>query len=191
MQLGLTPPQDVVTYLAENITSNIRQLEGAVKKLNAFRDLLGNSVDRAAAIRAIEDVLKSEFLPTPELIIQETARFYRLSPDDVKGSGRTRDTALARQVSMYLIRLLTDLSLADIGKQYKGKSGRGMDHSSVLNSIDKIKTIVKEKPEFGDTLRDIQTNIVAGSRFLAYRVWLPPSESLRVELFQPSIKSVL
>jgi len=98
-------------------------------------------------------------LPTPELIIQETAQFYRLKPEDLRGSGRTRDTALARQVSMYLIRKLTDLSLANIGKEYKGKSGSGMDHSSVLNSIQKIEDMTRENPAFRDTVRDIQNNI--------------------------------
>ena len=163
MQLGLTPPQDVTTFLAQKITNNVRQLEGAVKKLTAYRDLLGSSVDQAAAFRAIEDILKSEFLPTPEVIIQETARYYRLTPEDLRGSGRTRDTALARQVSMYLIRQLTELSLVEIGKEYKGKSGRGMDHSSVLSSIEKIKNLVKDKPAFGDILRDIQNNITERS----------------------------
>jgi len=164
LQLGLALPNDLANCIAEHFTANIRQLEGAVKKLTAYRELLGDHInDKETVILAVKDMLKSEFLPTPEAIIQETARFYRLSPDVIRGSGRTRDTALARQVSMYLIRKLTDLSLVSIGKEYKGKSGRGMDHSSVLNSITKIEDLVKEKPEFKDTIRDIQNNITERS----------------------------
>jgi len=160
LQLGLSLPNDLANSIAEHFTSNIRQLEGAVKKLTAYRELLGDHIDdKETVIRAIKDMLKSEFLPTPEVIIQETARFYRLSAEDIRGSGRTRDTALARQVSMYLIRKLTDLSLVQVGLEYKGKSGRGMDHSSVLSSINKIESMIKEKPEFNDTMRDIQNNI--------------------------------
>jgi len=160
MQLGFTLPDDVAHYIAEHFRSNIRQLEGSVKMLTAYGELLGAEIDnKDAALRTIQDMLHKEFLPTPEIIIQETARFYRLSMEDVRGSGRMRDTALARQISMYLIRKLTDLSLVNIGKEYKGKSGRGMDHSSVLSSIQKIEAIIREKPEFQDTIRDIENNI--------------------------------
>jgi len=123
-QLGLLLPNDLANSIAEHFTSNIRQIEGAVKKLTAYRELLGDPIkDKDSVMRVIKDMLKNDFLPTPEIIIQETARFYHLSEEDLRGSGRTRDTALARQVSMYLIRKLTDLSLVSIGKEYKGKSG--------------------------------------------------------------------
>jgi len=159
-QLGLLLPNDLANSIAEHFTSNIRQIEGAVKKLTAYRELLGDPIkDKDSVMRVIKDMLKNDFLPTPEVIIQETARFYHLTEEDLRGSGRTRDTALARQVSMYLIRKLTDLSLVSIGKEYKGKSGRGMDHSSVLNSITKIEEMIKEKPEFESTIRDVHNNI--------------------------------
>ena len=160
LQLGLVLPDDIAHTIAEHFKSNIRQLEGSVKMLTAYGELLGAEIDnKEVALRTIEDMLHKEFLPTPEIIIQETARFYRLTADDIRGNGRTRDTALARQVSMYLIRKLTDLSLINIGREYKGKSGSGMDHSSVLNAIQKIETLIEEKPEFKDTIRDIQNNI--------------------------------
>jgi len=159
LELGVALPTDVTTYIAESVTANIRQLEGAVKKLTAYRELLDADVDRDVANRAIKDILRDEFLPTPELIIQETARYFMLSTEDIRGRSRIKDTATARQVSMYLIRKLTDLSLADIGKEYKGKSGGGMDHTSVLNSIRKIETEIREHPAFRDTIQDIQTNI--------------------------------
>ena len=163
LELGVTLPADVTTYIAENITANIRQLEGAVKKLTAYRELLDTDVDRDIANKAIQDILRNEFLPTPDLIVQETARYFTLSTEDIRGRSRIKDTATARQVSMYLIRKLTDFSLADIGKEYKGKSGGGMDHTSVLNSIRKIETEIRENPAFRDTIQDIQTNITETS----------------------------
>ena len=158
-QLGIIPPEDVIVLIAEKVTGSVRRIESAVKRLAANQELLGGSIDKEAALRAIEDIIRPE-IPTPKIIIEEAASFYQLSPEDVRGSGRTRDTALARQVSMYLIRSLTDLSLSDIGKEYKGKSGKGMDHSSVLSSIDKIKSMIKDDPAFGNTLHNIQSNIV-------------------------------
>ena len=163
LELGVALPADVTTYIAESVTANIRQLEGAVKKLTAYRELLDADVDRDVANRAIKDILRDEFLPTPELIIQETARYFMLSTEDIRGRSRIKDTATARQVSMYLIRKLTDLSLADIGKEYKGKTGAGMDHTSVLNSTRKIETEIRENPAFRDIIQDIQTNITETS----------------------------
>ena len=160
-QLGLTLPHEVAAYIADNITSNIRQLEGTVKKLTAYRDMLGEDVNISTVIRAIKDIFKEkvESLPKPDIIIQETANFYSLSSADLKGRGRTRNTAFARQISMYLIRKLTTLSLIDIGKEYDGKTGSGMDHSSVLTAIRKIEEIIKEDAETSDIIRDITANI--------------------------------
>lgn len=162
-QLGLNMSPEVANYIAENITANVRQLEGTVKKLTAYRDLLNDNINLASVTRAIKDIFKekTEYLPTPDIIIQETASFYSITPDDVKGRGRTRNTATARQISMYLIRKLTNLTLADIGTQYSGKNGKGMDHSTVLSSIRKVETSIKDSPEIGDIIRDITANINA------------------------------
>ena len=160
LQLGATLPEDLIRFIAEHFKTNIRQLEGAVKKIVARRELLSNDMDnKEEAYQAIRDMIREELQPTPEIILRETARYYMISTEDIKGKSRIRDTATARQVSMYLMRKLTDLSLENIGKEYKGQSGRGMDHSSVLNSVQKIEREMKEKPAFRDTVRDIQTNI--------------------------------
>jgi len=162
-QLGLTLSQEQIAFIAENVTSNIRQLEGAVKTLTAHRDLLDANINLSSVSRVLKEILKqnNEYTPTPEIIIQETANFYALTSADLQGRGRTRGTALARQVSMYLIRKITNLSLIDIGKEYEGKNGRGMDHSSVLSSIRKIEDLVKRTPDLADTIRDITANINA------------------------------
>ena len=159
-ELGVRLPDDLVRFIAELFTANIRLLEGAVKKIAACRELLDSDIDnKDAAIKLLRDMIQEELAPTPEVIIRETARYFMLSIEDIRGQSRIRDTATARQVSMYLIRKLTDLSLVDIGKEYRGKSGSGMDHTSVLNSIRKIESEIRDKPAFKDTIRDIQTNI--------------------------------
>ncbi|MCL2588471.1 MAG: chromosomal replication initiator protein DnaA [Oscillospiraceae bacterium] len=163
-ELGVKLPDDLVRFIAELFTANIRQLEGAVKKIAACRELLNDDIDnKETANKVLRDMIQQELQPTPEAIIRETARYFALSTDDIKGQSRVRDTATARQVSMYLIRKLTDLSLVDIGKEYRGKSGSGMDHTSVLNSIRKIELEIRDKPAFRDTIRDIQTNITESS----------------------------
>ena len=163
-QLGLNIPPDAVSLIAENITANIRQLEGAVKNLTAYRELLNDdTVDMKAVNRAIKDIFKGkvEHMPTPDIIVQETAHFFSLSSEDLRGRGRTRNTATARQISMYVMRKLTALSLIDIGKEYSGSKGGGMDHSSVLSAIRKIEEQIKEDTDLNGIVRDIMANVHA------------------------------
>lgn len=155
-QLGLFLPDDVSTYIAENMTSNVRQIEGAVKKVMAYRDLMNDSITVSSVSKAIKDMLKekTEYIPTSDLIIDETAKYYSLTSEDLKGQRRTRNTALARQISMYLIRKLTNLSLKDIGDIYEGR-----DHTTVLSSIRRIEDNIKASASFSQTIKDITANI--------------------------------
>jgi chromosomal replication initiator protein len=155
-QLGLFLPDDVSTYIAENMTSNVRQIEGAVKKVMAYRDLMNDSITVSSVSKAIKDMLKekTEYIPTSDLIIDETAKFYSLTSDDLRGQRRTRNTALARQISMYLVRKLTNLSLKDIGGLYEGR-----DHTTVLSSIRRIEDNIKASASFSQTIKDITANI--------------------------------
>ncbi len=153
--LGLALPKDVVDYIAESITSNIRQIEGVVKRLTAYKEILNDSITIASVKRAIKDVIRvGNYIPTPDVIIEETARYYFLQPADLRGQRRSKNTAMARQVSMYLMRNLTNLSLVDIGMQYEGRN-----HSTVLSSIRKIEDMLKSDPEVAATVRDISANI--------------------------------
>lgn len=157
-QLGLILPDDVCNYIAENITANVRQIEGAVKKVMAYRDLMDDSITVTSVAKAIKDMFKerTEFIPTADMIIEETAKYFSLTPEDLKGQRRTRNTALARQISMYLIRQLTNLSLKDIGDYYQGR-----DHTTVLSSIRRVEGNIAESTDFSQTLRDISSNINA------------------------------
>ena len=153
--LGLALPNDVVDYIAENITSNVRQIEGVVKRLTAFKQIMNDSISVSTVKRAIKDVIHvGNYIPTPEIIIEETARYYSLQPGELRGQRRSKNLAMARQVSMYLIRNLTNLSLVDIGNQYEGRN-----HSTVLASIRKVEDMIKADPNMAATVRDISANI--------------------------------
>lgn len=154
-QLGMSLPDEVVAFIAEEIKSNIRQIEGAVKRLTAYNSILNDDVDIASAKRAVKDIIRTgTYVPTPDVIIEETARFYSLDPDDLRGQRRSKNTAMARQLSMYLMRSLTNLSLKDIGEQYEDRN-----HSTVLSSIRKIEDQIQKDSSVGITIRDITSNI--------------------------------
>jgi len=154
-QLGLILDEDVVLCIAENVTANIRQLEGVVKRLTAYRSILNDAIDTDSVKRAIKDVIRlGVYIPTPAVIIEETARYYSLEPSDLRGQRRSKNTAMARQISMYLIRTLTNLSLKDIGEQYEDRN-----HSTVLNSIRKVEGLISRDPDTAAAVRDITSNI--------------------------------
>ena len=156
ISLGLELPDDVCNYIAINITNNVRAIEGTVKKILAYRDLNNMPLDLNNISRAIEDMFKAEGnpLPTPSLIISQVCKFYNVDEAILRGSQRTKNVAEARQIAMYLIRKLTNLSLPDIGVEF------AKDHTTVLHSIRKVESDLKK----GDTslqnnIRDITANI--------------------------------
>ena len=154
-QLGMILSDEVVEFISESITSNVRQIEGVVKRLTAYKDILDDSITITSVKRAIKDVIRiGSYIPTPEVIIEETARYYSLTGDDLRGQRRSKNTSIARQVSMYLMRSLTNLSLADIGHEYEDRN-----HSTVLNSINKIEDMLSSDPAMAGTMRDITSNI--------------------------------
>ena len=147
--LGLTLSDDVLNYIAVNVTNNVRQLEGTVKKILAYRDLNNMPLDLPNVSRAIDDMFKSEgnALPTPALIISQVCKFYSVDETVLRGTLKNKGVAEARQTAMYLIRKLTNLSLPDIGKEF------AKDHSTVLYAIRKVETAIKN----GD--KTVQENI--------------------------------
>ena len=155
-QLGLELDDEVCNYIAVNITSNVRQIEGTVKKILAYRDLNNMPLDLPNVSRAIDDMFKSEgnALPTPGLIISQVCKFYNLEEPVIRGTQKNKGTAEARQIAMYLIRKLTNLSLPDIGKEF------GRDHSTVLYAIRKVEVALKNgDKETQDRIRDITSNV--------------------------------
>ena len=154
--LGLDLSDDVCNYIAINVTNNVRQIEGTVKKILAYRDLNDMPLDLPNISRAIDDMFKSEgnALPTPSLIISQVCKFYSVDEATLRGSQKSKGIAEARQVAMYLIRKLTNLSLPDIGKEF------GKDHSTVLYNIRKVETTLKKgDATLQNNIRDITANI--------------------------------
>ena len=156
LERGISLPDPVLSYVADNITSNVRQIEGVVNKIMAFQELMGAQVDVETTIRAVRDILraKENFLPSADTIIQEVARFYELDAAALRGQSQNKEISTARNVCMYIIREMTQLSLAEIGQQFGGRH-----HSTVLNSINRVEKMMKDQPELTEIIRDI-TNAV-------------------------------
>ena len=155
-QLGLQLDDDVCNYIAINVTNNVRQIEGTVKKILAYRDLNNMPLDLPNISRAIDDMFKSEgnAVPTPSLIISQVCKFYSVDETVLRGTLKNKGTTEARQMAMYLIRKLTNLSLPDIGKEFN------RDHSTVLYAIRKVETALKAgDSHIQNNVRDITANI--------------------------------
>ena len=154
--LGMELPDKIAAYIAENVTANVRQLEGTINKIMAYKDLLGNDTDEETVTRAIQDMLRrnNEYIPSPEAILEYISKFYSLDEAVIRGQQRIRDAVQARQIAMYLIRSMTNLSLDDIGKQFDNR-----DHSTVLYSIQQVEKKMKKDAAFAETVKEIKTNI--------------------------------
>ena len=156
ISLGLNLSDDVCNYIAINVTNNVRQIEGTVKKILAYRDLNNMPLDLPNISRAIDDMFKSEgnALPTPSLIISQVCKFYSVDEEKLRGTMRTRGVSEARQVAMYMIRKLTNLSLPDIGYEF------AKDHTTVLHAIRKVEQMLKDgDATLQNNIRDITANI--------------------------------
>ena len=154
--LGLELDDEVCNYIAVNVTNNVRQIEGTVKKIMAYRDLNNMPLDLPNISRAIDDMFKSEgnALPTPALIISQVCKFYSIDEAVLRGTLKNKGTAEARQVAIYLVRKLTNLSLPDIGKEF------GRDHSTILYNIQKVEVSLKgDNTSLQNNIRDITANI--------------------------------
>ena len=152
VDLALT--DDQVSYIATRIKSNVRQLEGIIKKLTAYSDMLHQMITKELIDKVIIEVLGADDgIPTAESIIRETAKYYSLTPDQLKGKNQSKDIAMARQVAMYLMRKLTPMAFKDIG------AALGRNHTTAISSIKKIDDMVKKSSTFHAALRDIESNI--------------------------------
>ena len=156
--IGIKLPDKVMDYIAENVTANVRQIEGTLNKILAYRDLLGDRVDEETVSRAIEDMLKksNEYVPTPSVIINYIGKYFDIDEEMIRGQNRGREMTNARQIAMYLIRRMTNLSLNEIGKEFEDR-----DHTTVLHSLDKVEKQMRADPAFAEVVKEITTNINA------------------------------
>ena len=154
--LNLDLKEDVIYYIAEQLKSNIRQLEGVVKKLQAFSILNNETPNISAAQNAIRDI-RNDDKPEPvtvERVIDEVARTYQVSPDDIRSNRRDAPISKARQIAMYVIREITAMPYATIGREFGDR-----DHTTVVYAIQKIDKLVKKNSYEKSTISDIIKNI--------------------------------
>lgn len=131
---GFDLPDKVAHFIARHVVKNVRELEGALVKLSAVHSLTRQAVTEEFAEQVLKDLLPQKRPVDVESIQREAARYYKLSLDELKGTGRTKAVAHARQVAMYLCRTLTGASFPDIGQKF------GKDHSTVISSVRKVES---------------------------------------------------
>ena len=156
--MGLNIPSDVVLFVAEKIRSNIRQLEGAVKKIAAYINIFGSStVTINIAQNAIKDIFNDNN-QSPEVltkkIIEEVARSFSIEAGEITSKRQYAAATNARQVAMYIISEMTGLPAKKIGESFNGR-----DHSTVLYSISKVRDEVKKNSSLKNTVEDIMKNV--------------------------------
>ena len=156
--LHLDLPEDVAEFIANHLKNNIRQLEGAVKKLNAYYMLEGIQPVISVAQNAIKDIL-NETQPVPvtiEKIIGEVSRTFNVSPADIRGTKRNANVASARRVAIYILREVTGMSMEEIGREFSGR-----DHSTIVYSLKTMERDMKNDQHLRETVSDIIKNVKA------------------------------
>ena len=154
--LEMDIPDDVVEYIATRLKTNIRQLEGVVKKLKAKNQLYGEKITINVAQKTISDILNNDQPPplTVEKIIDEVARTFGITSDDIRSSKRNSNISNARQIAIYAVREITDLSMNLIGEEFGGR-----DHSTIVYAIKQIEKNMNKDPKTKSTVEDIIKNI--------------------------------
>ena len=149
-------PDDVAEYIANRIKNNIRQLEGAVKKLKAYQLMVGASPSISIAQNAIKDILNDNqpVAITVERIVEEVGRTFGVMPADIRSNKRAAQISLARQVSVYVVREITQMSMAAIGAEFGGR-----DHSTIVYAVNQMDKMMANDKKFRETVEDIIKNI--------------------------------
>ena len=153
---GIQVPDDVLLFIAESITDNIRELEGALTRVTAYSSLNQEPCTRALAISILSDLISSTspLIITPDLILARTTDIYGFSREELTGASRRRPLVTARQVSMYVFRELTDLSYPVIGREFGGR-----DHTTVIHAVDKIRKLMPERRDIYDQVSALISSI--------------------------------
>ncbi|MBQ7335311.1 MAG: chromosomal replication initiator protein DnaA [Clostridia bacterium] len=154
-QVNVAIPDEVLTFLGENLRSNIRQIEGAIKKLGALSFLSGKEITMELAKECISELLggAEPVSVTVEKIFGAVCRKYGVSKESITGSKRNKDIASARHISIYLIRELTEMSYPSIAKIFE------RDHSTIISSCNLIATNILKDPMFSAEINDLKKEI--------------------------------
>jgi chromosomal replication initiator protein len=155
-QEGLVAPPEVLEYIASKISTNIRELEGALIRVTAFASLNRQSVDLQLAEIVLKDLIPAESGPeiTAPTIMAQTATYFGIDMEQLCGPSRSRMLVTARQIAMYLCRELTDLSLPKIGQQFGGR-----DHTTVMHAEKKIRKLMAEKRPIYNQVTELTNRI--------------------------------
>jgi chromosomal replication initiator protein len=153
---NLTIPNEVMVYIASKIKSNIRELEGALIRIVAYSSLTNREISVDLASEALKDIISNKQTKhiTIELIQDVVANYFNLRIDDFKSQRRTRNVSHPRQISMYLCRKLTDMSLPKIGEEFGGR-----DHTTVIHAYEKISENLKTDEVLQNTINEISKKI--------------------------------
>jgi chromosomal replication initiator protein len=162
-QEKLSAPPEVLEFIASKISSNIRELEGALIRVTAFASLNRQSVDMAITEVVLKDLLPNEARPeiTAAQIMNSTAAYFGVTVDDLCGTSRSRVLVTARQIAMYLCRELTDLSLPKIGQAFGGR-----DHTTVMHADRKIRQLMAERRSLFNQVTDLTGRIKSQPRVI-------------------------
>jgi chromosomal replication initiator protein len=157
----MTAPPDVLEFIASKIQTNIRELEGALIRVTAFASLNRQPVDLTLAEIVLKDLIPEGGEPeiTSGLIIAQTAAYFGLSIEDLCGPSRSRVLVTGRQISMYLCRELTELSLPKIGQQFGGR-----DHTTVMHADKKIRQLLAERRSVYNQVTELTNRIKQQAR---------------------------
>ena len=152
----LNAPDDVLEFIASKISTNIRELEGALIRVTAFASLNRQVVDMGLAEIVLKDLIPNEVNSeiTAPTIMAQTAAYYSLTIDDLCGTSRSRALVNARQIAMYLCRELTELSLPKIGQTFGGR-----DHTTVMHADRKIRELMAERRSIYNQVNELTTRI--------------------------------
>ena len=153
-------PDDVAEYIANKLKNTIRQLEGVVNRLKAFQQLIGSPPSILTAQSAIKDIL-NEHQPIPmtvERIVTEVARTYSVTGEDIRSGKRSSTISTARQVAMYIVREITQMSMSTIGEEFGNR-----DHSTVVYATKQVEKRMERDSHYRETVEDIIKNIKATS----------------------------
>ena len=154
--LGLDLPEDVAAFIAGKLKDNVRQLEGVVKRLDAHANLTGAPITMLLAENAIQDIM-TEQTPLPvtvDRIIDEVARTYGVTAEDIRGQRRSNQISTARQVAMYVVREITGMTQLEIGQEFGGR-----DHSTVVYALQQVTKAIQTDPRKKEVIEDIIKNI--------------------------------
>ena len=153
--LGIRLDNEVLTYLSENITNNVRQIEGALKRLRAQSFITGEPISKAMAADVLKDFFTTDGAErvTIEKVFSFVSRRYGFSTEDIRGKKRTSDIVYVRHIAMYLCTEYTGLSLKAIGRQF------GRDHSTIINARDNVINRMKKDSAFDKEIRELSKEL--------------------------------